>query len=199
MALTKFEVASSALIMVGANAVTTFSNAVNASTEQKVCYHLWQSCIDHWLSLHSWRFATKTVQMSRLASTPTTLWKAAYQQPADMKAMQAIRLNESGNDTPYDRFENQILCNATDTDKVYCVFTYEPPIQWWPGYFIQLIELGFAHKLSFALTGKLDLRSGLEESTEVQFRVAKNADSKQQTTRRLKVAGRRSILEARRA
>lgn len=197
MALTKFEIASASLILCGANPVTTFNPAGN--TEEKTCAYLWQSCIDHYLSLHPWRFATTTLQMSRVAAPPLTKWQAAYVQPAGMKAMQAIRLNQSGNDIDYDRFENLILCDATETDKVYCVHTYEPPIAWWPGYFVHLIEIGFAIKLCFPLSAKLDLKDNLEQAEITALRIGKNRDSVQQTTRKFKLAGRRSIMEARRA
>jgi hypothetical protein len=197
MALTKFEIASASLVLVGANPVTSFS--ATGSTEEKVCFYLWQSCVDHYLSLHPWRFATRTEQMSRVATPPSTKWQAAYIQPTGMKAMQAIRLNQSGTDLDYDRFENLILCNATETDLVYCVHTYEPPIAWWPGYFVHLMEIGFAIKLSFPLSAKLDLKDNLEKEAEIALRLGKNRDSAQQTTRKFKTDGRRSILEARRA
>jgi hypothetical protein len=41
----------------------------------------------------------------------------------------------------FDRFENKIYCNASETQEVWCVHTYEPPIAWWPGYFVALIEV----------------------------------------------------------
>lgn len=197
MALTKFEIASASLILCGAPPITTFD--VNGSTEQKICAYLWQSCIDHYLSLHSWRFATQTTQMSRVATPPSTKWQAAYIQPTGMKAMQAIRLNQSGTDIKYDRFENLILCDATETDVVYCVHTYEPPIAWWPGYFVHLIEIGFAIKLCFPLSAKLDLKDNLEKAEAVALRLAKSRDSQQQTTRKLKTTGRGTLMEARRA
>ena len=77
--------------------------------------------------------------------------------------------------------------------------TYEPPIAWWPGYFVQLVEVALAEKLAFAISGKLDLQAGLAKTTAEYFRLAKNADSRQQTSRRFKLSGRRSIMEVRRA
>jgi hypothetical protein len=197
MALTKYDVASAALVMIGAAPVASFDAA--GSAESVACFHLYQSSVNNWLSLHPWRFATRTVQMARVAAPPLTKWQNAYQQPADLLAMQAIRLDANGSDIPYDRFENKVMCNAGDTQAVYCVYSYEPPVAWWPGYFVSLMELALALKFSFALSGKLDLRSELEEATATSFRYAKNADSRQQTSRRFKVHGRGSIIEARRA
>jgi hypothetical protein len=197
MALTKFDIASASLVMIGANPVSAFNAA--GSAEEIACFHLWQSCVDGILSVFPWRFATRTTQLAREPVKPPTLWQASYVQPSGMKAMQAIRLDQNGNDVPYDRFENKILCNAGETQAVYCVHTYEPPIAWWPGYFVSLVEITFATRLSFAIAGKLDLRDDLEKAAEKAFLMAKNADSRQQTSRRFKVDGRRSIMEARRA
>jgi hypothetical protein len=197
VALTKFEIASSAMIMIGANPVSSFSSAGTA--EEIACYHLYQSCIDHWLSLFPWRFASRTTQMNPGPPSPEGKWQRAFVQPTGMKALQAITIDRSGHGIPFDRFENLILCNAGDTQAVYAVHTYEPPIAWWPGYFVALAEQALAAKFAFAMSAKLDLRVDLEKSVETYFRLAKNADSRQQTTRRFPVSGRRSIMEARRA
>ena len=197
MALTKFDIASAALVMIGASPVSSFSSS--GSAEEIACFHLYQSCVDHWLSLHPWRFATRTTQLSRTLMPPDTQWQAAYIEPPGMKALQAIRIGKHGGDLPFDRFENKVLIDATDTQEVWAVHTYEPPIAWWPGYFVQLIEIALAAKLSFAMSAKLDLKTSLANEIDTHFRFAKNADSRQQTSRRLKVTGRRSIMEARRS
>ena len=197
MALTKFDVASAALVLIGAAPVSSFDSPVSA--EEIACHHLYQTCVDHWLSLYPWRFATKTTQLSRVAAPPDTLWSAAYLQPPGLKAVQALRYDRHGNDIPFDRFENRILTNATETQVIWAVHTYEPPITFWPGYFMALIEVALAAKLAFALSAKLDLKAGLEKEVETYFRLAKNADSRQQTSRKFKLTARRSIMEARRA
>jgi hypothetical protein len=195
MALTKFEIASSALVMIGANPVASFSSSGTA--EEIACHYLYQTCVDHWLSLFPWRFASKTSQLPRIANAPSTLWQAAYTVPAGMGAIQAIRVDVHGGDIPFDRFENTVLCNATATQAVFAVHTYEPPVAWWPGYFEQLVEVALASKLAFALSAKLDLRADLGKEVETYFRLAKNADSRQQTNRKFRLTGRRSIMEAR--
>jgi len=200
MALTKFDIASSALIMIGASPVASFT--APDSAEQQACALLYQSCVDHWLSLYPWRFASRTTELSkRPESPPPTEWQSTYIAPSGFKAIQKV-VTGPGNihqpSLPFDRFENEIRTNYTGTEKLWCIHTYEPPISYWPGYFVQLIEYGLAHKLSFAISGKLDLQADLAKSVELYFRLAKNADSRQQTTRKLPLRGRGSIMEARR-
>lgn len=198
MAITKFELCSSALVTIGANPIASFN--ATGTAEEVAAFHLYQNCVNHWLSLHPWRFATRVVQLSRHGATaPPTQWTAAYRAPPGMLAMQALRVDVNGNDIPFDRFEDQVWCNAGEAQKVWCVHTYDVPIAYWPGYFVALMEQALAVKFAFALSGKLDLRVDLEKGVDFFFRIAKNADSRQQTSRRFKVAGRGSIMEARRA
>jgi hypothetical protein len=196
VALTKFEVASAALVMIGANPVGSFTAT---STEALACAHLYQPCVDHWLSLYPWRFASRTEQLGRAPTPPLSTWQASYVEPANCISVQALRTGASGVDIPFDRFENTIQCNAGTSENVFCVFTREPPIAFWPGYFTALIEVALAAKLAFPLSAKLDLQDGLTKQIDAYFRLAKNADSRQQTSRKFRVGGRRSILEARRA
>lgn len=197
MPTTKLEVASSALVMIGANAVSAFS--ATGTAEEIACHHLYQTCLDQWLSLFPWRFATKTAELSRDVTGPVTLWSASYQQPADMKALQAVIVDTIGRAIPFDRFEDKIRCDAGSSQKVYAVYTYEPAVVRWPGYFVALMEVALANKLAFALASKLDLKADYEKDVEKFFRLAKNADSRQQTTRRLPTDGYGTILEARRS
>jgi hypothetical protein len=197
MALTKYDIASAGLIMCGANPVTSFS--ASGSTEQKICFHLYQSVVDNWLSMFPWRFATKTTLLSRDATGPDTKWQGSYTQPSGMKSLQAINVDRNGDGLPFDRFENKIFVNAGVDQNVYAVYTYEPPISWWPGYFVSLMETACAQRFAFAIAGKLDLTEGLTKILETSFMLAKNADSRQQTTRKFKVSGHRSIMEMRRS
>jgi hypothetical protein len=196
MALTKFDIASAALVTIGAEPVASFDGT---STEAIACQHLYQGVIDGLLSVYPWRFASRTVQLSRDATIPGTQWRASYTVPFDMKAVQAVMTDVNGTPIPFDRFENRIWCDASETQSVWCTYTYEPPIAWWPGYFVALAEITFATRLAFSIAGKLDLREKLDAAAEKAYAIARHADAKQQTTRKFRVSGRRSIMEARRA
>ena len=196
MALTVYDICSAALVMVGAEPIASFADG---TTEAKACGLFYQPTVDNMLSLYPWRFATKTTQLSRDATGPGTKWQAAYLLPAEFKAVQAIMTDVNGNPIPFDRFENKVMCDAGETQAVWCVYTYDPPIAWWPGYFQAIVETALALRLSFAVAGKIDLRKELESTLETLMRYGRNADSRQQTTRKFRVDGRRSITEARRA
>lgn len=194
MPLTKFDVCSNALVAIGADAITDFSGS---STESAVAKQLWQTTVDNWLTLHDWRFAVKQAQLSRLVAEPTALWDAAYQAPADIIKLNGVFVADRP--IPYDRYGNMIYCNATSNDTVIADYVWSIGVENWPPYFVMLIEFAMMNRLAFALAGKLDLKKVSDADLDLQFRLAKNADARQQTAKRINLGGRGSILEARRA
>lgn len=200
MASTKYDIASSALILCGADAVSSFSNTDASSAEEKVCYHLYQSTLDQWLSLYDWRFAMKEEQLSRNATAPVGgKWSASYNAPGGMKKLRNVVYVTSGQGLEYDRFENMIYTNVDAETAIAAHYTFEPSVPYWPGYFVALMEVALGKRFAFALAGKLDLKMDFDDDVEKFFRLAKAADSQSQTSRRLNLRGRGSILEARRA
>lgn len=196
MATTKFDICSSALALIGVGPISAFSAA---STQEIVANALYQSTLDNELSIFPWRFATKTELLSRDATAPDTLWSASYTEPSGMKSIQALIRNDPGNDLPFDRQNGKILCDASSSDEVYAVYTYEPAVTRWPGYFVKVMELSLAVQFAIAIPGKLDFKESIEDTYARQMRVAHYADSRQQTTRKLRTTGRGSIIEARRS
>lgn len=194
MTVTKFDICTNALLQIGAKAITDFAGGTREST---VCGAIYQTTVDGWLEMYPWRFATKQVTLSRNVTAPDHYWDAKYSEPGDMLALQGVFVGTQP--IEYDRFENEIYCNASSTDTVYAVYTYSISETYWPNYFVNLIEVALMQKLSFALPAKLDLREALTDDVEKQFRMAKAADSRQQPSRILPTRGRGSIIEARRS
>ena len=194
MPLTKFDVCSNALVAIGADTITDFGGG---STESAVASQLYQTTIDNWLTLYDWRFASKQSQLSRLSEAPTALWSAAYQAPAGIIKMKGVFVNDRP--IEYDRYQDKIYCNAQTTDVVVADFVWSVGVDYWPPYFVMLAELALMKRFSFALAGKLDLKATVDADLEQQFQLAKNADSRQQTAKRIDMGRRGSILEARRS
>lgn len=194
MPLTAYDICSNALLRIGAEEITDFSGS---SAESQAAAAFYQPTADNWLTLHDWHFAKQTALLVRDVAAPLQMWDASYAQPATAIKIRSVKVN----DLPisYDRARDKILCNAMSTDSVYCEYTVSVDCAYWPPYFIELMELALAIKFSFTLAGKLDLKNVIEGDLQTQFRLAKNADARQQTTRRIRYDGKGTILEARRA
>lgn len=194
MPLSQFDICSNALMRIGAESITDFSGG---SAESLAAARFYQSTADNWLTLHDWRFAGQTALLVRDAAAPLQMWDASYAQPSGAIKIRSVKVNDLP--IPYDRFRDKIHCDAVGGDSVYCEYTTSVDCAYWPPYFVELMELALALKFSFTLAGKLDLKNVIEADLQMQFRLAKNADARQQTARRIRLDGRGTILEARRA
>ena len=76
MAVTKVDIASRALVMVGANPISSFTDN---STEALITNTLYEEVVESTLSECSWRFAMGQKQLSLLADAPTSRYEYAYQ------------------------------------------------------------------------------------------------------------------------
>lgn len=193
MAFTKFDVCSNAMRLIGASSITDFSGT---TAESATAGQFYQTTVNNWLSLYDWQFATETIQLSRLSEAPPNAWQAAYSAPPDALKIQNVKVDDRP--ISYDRFRGRIHCNALVSDKVYCDYTAAVNCEFWPPYFLELVETALAAKFSMALAAKLDFKTSFNGDIETQFRLAKNADARQQTASRVNMRGRGSILEARR-
>jgi len=194
MASTKFQICSTALMSIGASPITDFDGG---STESEVAAQFYDTTVENWLSLYDWRFATTSAQLSRVSSDPLSPWDAVYQQPADMLKLLSVKVTDLP--IPYTRYLDKVHCNAVAANVVIADYIYNIACEYWPPYFRTLIEHALAQRFAITLAAKVDFKNVFVTDLELQFRLAKNADARQQTTRRLPLSGRGSILEARRA
>jgi len=193
---TKFEVMSAALVLVGDSPVSAFS--ASGTPAQKVGFYLWDTQVGTVISSHPWRFATKDTLLSRDVTAPTTKWDATYAEPTGAKTIKNVYVGDSAVPIEFDRLEGKIHCNATATDSVYAEHTFVPSVTNWPDYFEDLVVLKLAGLLAVPAAANLEMSKGFKESYADALRVAKHTDSMQQTNRRLKTAGRDSLMEFRR-
>ena len=67
MANSKFDICNKALVLVGANTITSFNQA---TTESKVANNLYESTLENLLTRCRWRFASKQKQLSKNTTNP---------------------------------------------------------------------------------------------------------------------------------
>jgi hypothetical protein len=178
MSTTDIDICSGALVMIGAQPITGFNEA---SDEARACANLYTRTLRDCLSLYHWRFATGQQQLNRLEAAPpdSNKWSAAYQLPDTALAIRTVRVN--GHPIEFDRYEDNIYCNATATDEVYLEAVYQVDEQFFPPYFIRLMELKMAALLAEALAAKTDLSNNFDQKAQRQMSLAKTKDAQGRT------------------
>ncbi len=188
----KVGLANQALVSHGANEIEALDED---STEAIVAVRIVDPTIRFCFSLHPWRFATTSVQLTR--DTLATLanespYEAVYTIPAGVQRLIAVRVD----DTPieFDRYDGKILCDAGETELVVADIVREVDPDFWPAYFESLVVAQLALRMCKPLTG-VDPSSADARAAGLSLTAAKTADSQGRTQRKMPV-GRLSAMVA---
>lgn len=179
-ATTDIQVAQKACALIGMQPITAFSDP---SSEAIVLNAIYEEVVEAELAGYPWRFAMAQRTLNRLSSTPAARWDAAYQIPSDILMVRAVTVN----DVPiqYDRYDDNIYCNAGVNETVVLDGTYDVKVIDWPAFFRLGIEYRLAAALASGVSMQADLSQLLDEKAELQIRKARNIDAASQTTRKV--------------
>ncbi len=178
----KFDICNQALVLVGANTITSFEEN---TTESKVANQLYETSLENLLSRCRWRFATKQQQLSRLTGTPTARWSAKYSLPSDALILHTVTIGD--NVIEYDRYSTEVFCDATSADIVVADYTFQPSEADFPPYFKQALVFELASLFAGAIARNDQLSTLYQNRAMTQTAYAKSQDSQAQTTRRMNV------------
>ncbi len=182
MALTDINVASRALVMIGANPISDFDGG---STEAIVAKNIYEGVVEAALTWKRWRFAIGQEDLAAVVATPKARWDTAFALPGDPApiAIHAVTVNSIP--ILYDRYENYIYCNATANDTVTLDYTYRADVSLWMPYFTKAVSLDLASIFagSLAANGKLAQEYGA--MAERAYVKAGTIEAQSQTTKRV--------------
>ena len=173
-------VAQKACALIGMQPITSFSDD---SSEAIVLNAIYDEIVESELAGYPWRFAMAQRTLNRLSSTPASRWDAAYQIPADILMVRAVTVNDMP--IEFDRYDDNIYCNAGVNETVVMDGTYRVKEIDWPAFFRLGIEYRLAAALASGVSMQADLSQLLDEKAEMQIRKARNIDASSQTTRKV--------------
>jgi hypothetical protein len=179
---TDIDICARALIMIGAQPITSFDDG---TTEATVAANLYEDTVRDLLSRHRWRFATGQAQLSRLTASPDARWDAAYQLPADMLVLHGVTITDDN--IAYDRYQDMVYCNATAEDLVFADYTFRATEDLWPPYFTTGVQYQLASIFAYSVAAQEGLADLFEKRALRHMTMARTIDSQSQTTRRLNV------------
>ena len=133
------DVCSRALIMIGADPITSFDDGNN---EALIASNMYEDIARASLVNTRWRFATNQVILNRLTEVPTGRYDAAYQLPSGWLMTHAVTVND--NPIEYQTYGDKLFNNASSSDELVLDFTYRAEEQYWPSYFTVAVEYELA-------------------------------------------------------
>ena len=173
------DICSRALILVGAEPITSFNDD---TTEALIAGNMYEDIARTNLTSTRWRFSTNQAVLNRLSDAPTGRFDAAYQLP-DYLFVHAVTVRDL--QIEYNIYGDKVFCDASANDELILDYTYRADEVDWPSYFSLCVEYAMATVFSTALIRDTALSSLM--STQYDFLIAKarSTDSQQQTTRKV--------------
>jgi hypothetical protein len=173
---TIFDICTRALIAVGQPGITSFTGS-DASTVAASAFY--DSTKRQLLAKHPWRFAAKSILISKLTGTPDSAYSTAYQLPGLLVQVRGLRAGTIKVD-PFEIFGDQIHCDETDDtlELDYIANVNEDAMTEW---FVEILENALASKFAMALSESPSKAGFYQQQAELLIRRAKFVDSLQDT------------------
>ena len=174
------DICSRALILIGANPITSFQDA---TTEANVAVNVYEDVARAALVKSRFRFATNQEKLPLLTSVPTGRFDVAHQLPTDLLMLHAVTVND--NPIEYSVYGDKVFSDSATTDELIADYTFRANEKTWPSYFTLAVEYSLAIIFATSIARDSSLATLMQTQAERMMAKARNLDSQQQTTRKL--------------
>ena len=174
------DVCSRALILIGADPISSFDDGNN---EALVSSNMYEDVARASLVNTRWRFSTNQAVLNRLTEAPTGRFDAAYQLPTGWLMTHVVTVNDFP--IEYQTYGDKLFCNEDASASLVLDFTYRANEQDWPSYFTLAVEYELASIFALSLARDQSLATLMSQQATTSMMKARNLDSQQQTTRKL--------------
>jgi hypothetical protein len=181
-AKTDIEVAQRAMVLVGMEPLSSFTEATDEALVMNTSY---EDIVEDCLAQNNWNFATGQIELSRLADAPVDRWDAAYAMPTEPAVIQVQTITIEDAVQQYDIYERYIYLNANENDRVVLNYIFRVDTQYWPPAFTLWVIYRLASILALSVTRKADIARSYSQLADIQFRRAKARDAQQVTTQQV--------------
>ena len=166
MAFSKVQLVSNALILLGAEPISSFTDG---TTESKVAANLYETSYLSMLSSHNWNFATKKVKLARLAEAPLNEYQYQFQLPTDM-----VKLITTIPASTYRVLGDKLY---SDSSEIEIDYIWKITEDQFPSYFVKAFEFYLAVQFAVPITEDLNKQEMMQRHFERESRNARYSDS----------------------
>lgn len=174
MAVTKFTIASQALLKVGGTPITTFDGTDRQSV---VCSNMYDDTKKSLLYYTFWNFATQKSQLAKLDETiADASYDYVYQLPGDTVRVKGIFDTGGDKSTDFSVEKNRIYSNI---NPMFIEYIQEKDESDFPPFFVEVLIAKLAFEICEAVTGVGTLQDRLSKDYERKLQVAKTVDGQE--------------------
>lgn len=177
---TPIDICARALILIGADPITSFDDG---TTESLVSVNMYEDVARTSLVNTRWRFSTNQSVLNLLSAAPTGRYDRAYQLPTGYLMVHTATVRD--NIIDYQIYGDKLYADTSASDQVVLDYTYRADEQDWPSYFTIAVEYSLAMVFATSIARDSTLASLMEKQATSAMAKARSLDSQQQTTRKL--------------
>jgi len=174
------DIASRALVLIGAEPITSFDSS---STEALVATNMYEDTVRAMLSTARWRFATDQAVLVELSDTPTGRFDIAHQLPSNLLVLHGVTVND--NLIEFTVYGDKVFSDTTSSDTLVADFTFRADEVDFPSYFSLALQYSLASIFATSIARDDRLMQLMETKANQLMAKARNIDAQQQTTRKL--------------
>ena len=174
------DIASRALVLIGAEPITSFDSS---STEALVATNMYEDTVRAMLSTARWRFATEQAVLNQLSDVPTGRFDIAHQLPSNLLVLHGVTVND--NLIEFTVYGDKVFSDAATTDSLVADFTFRADEVDFPSYFSLALQYSLASIFATSIARDDRLMQLMETKANQLMAKARNIDAQQQTTRKL--------------
>lgn len=164
---TEISICNTALLMVGGSTINSFDDSTR---EAALCDAVYATTRDAQLSKFSWSFSVFQELLARTTNTPLFDYTYEYQLPTGY--IRILKTDNFGNN--YRILKDKLLSDQTVVELLY---QKDPGEEFYPAYFVRLLEYKLASILSLSLVQDATLASEFEKQYLMAMREARGIDS----------------------
>lgn len=164
---TDLSICNAALLLVNASQINSFNDSTREAT---ICKALYETTKQSLLSKHPWSFSLFQELLAKTTETPLFDYDYVYQLPTGY--IRILKTDGLGNE--YRILKDKLF---SDYDPVELLFQKDPGEEFFPAYFVRLLELKMAELLSMSLLQDDNMARMYNASYLMQMREARGIDS----------------------
>ena len=174
------DIASRALVLIGAEPITSFDSS---STEALVATNMYEDTVRAMLSTARWRFATEQSVLNQLSDVPTGRFDIAHQLPSNLLVLHGVTINDRL--IEFTVYGDKVFSDSTTSDTLVADFTFRADEVDFPSYFSLALQYSLASIFATSIARDDRLMQLMETKANQLMAKARNIDAQQQTTRKL--------------
>ena len=173
MSVSAVSICSNALLMNGAQTISSFSDNTERARQ---CANLYPTVRDYVLSSHPWNCCIKRVQLSPDSTSPAYDWVNQFTLPADF--LRILAVGEAGGEDDYDIEDGKILTDAALLNLRY-IYRNDNEVKW-TGLLVMAVTLAMRSVLAFPITQSTSLEQLITTSIKPILQQARAIDAQDQ-------------------